>query len=246
MKLIAFIPAREGSKRIPKKNFNYFAGKPLISWAIEAAMKIDAFDNIIVSSDYADAAEIVAHYRESDTRVEFCYRIKEFALDWSNDWQWIKYTLDQIGWNSFTHYAILRPTNPFRSSETINRAIEEYKAFEDSEKISLKSIQPVKEYPGKMWIDCENPKTFIPYEHMLVHSKPASFEEQSSNFKTIYIQNGCIDICPVAIIKRWQNRYIGNKIYPFFTRALEGFDLNTIDDWEYAEYIVKFRCNGEI
>jgi len=59
---IAVIPARGGSKRIPRKNIKFFGGKPMIAWSIEAAKKSDCFDRIIVSTDDAEIAEVASAY----------------------------------------------------------------------------------------------------------------------------------------------------------------------------------------
>ena len=62
MKVIAVIPARGGSKRIPKKNIIDFMGKPIIAWTIEAAQKSKLFERIIISTDSLEIAEVSQHY----------------------------------------------------------------------------------------------------------------------------------------------------------------------------------------
>ncbi|WP_218661654.1 cytidylyltransferase domain-containing protein, partial [Enterobacter cloacae] len=59
---VAIIPARGGSKRIPRKNIKEFCGKPMIAWSIEAAQKSGVFDRIIVSTDDAEIAEVARQY----------------------------------------------------------------------------------------------------------------------------------------------------------------------------------------
>ncbi|MEK9294883.1 cytidylyltransferase domain-containing protein, partial [Escherichia coli] len=59
---VAIIPARGGSKRIPRKNIKNFCGKPMIAWSIEAAQKSGVFDRIIVSTDDAEIAEVARQY----------------------------------------------------------------------------------------------------------------------------------------------------------------------------------------
>ena len=59
---IAIIPARGGSKRIPKKNIKDFCGKPVIVWSIEAAIRSDCFDHVIVSTDDKEIANIALEY----------------------------------------------------------------------------------------------------------------------------------------------------------------------------------------
>jgi len=59
---VAIIPARGGSKRIPRKNIKEFCGKPMIAWSIEAALKSGVFNRIIVSTDDEDIAEVTRQY----------------------------------------------------------------------------------------------------------------------------------------------------------------------------------------
>ena len=63
--IIAVIPARGGSKRIPRKNIRLFEGKPIIAWSIEAALAAGCFDRVIVSTDDADIAAVARHRFEN-------------------------------------------------------------------------------------------------------------------------------------------------------------------------------------
>lgn len=250
-KLIALIPARAGSERIKHKNFRPFCGTPLVMLTVIAAFLSGIFDDIVVSTDAPGCISNLIKGVKNDKEIKdeinkkliIRSRPVEISGSQNSDCEWIADILDDIGWDVFGHYMILRPTNPFRQPKTIQRAWKEY-----SEKfnmaISMKSVQPVSERPEKMW------KTKIDINKRIANIHPILlpvitpddssdlrlFELQSASLpQGLYIQNGCIDICPVSIIKNNRQRYIGDVISPFLTTPFEGIDLNTELDWQMAE-----------
>ena len=93
MSIIAIIPAREGSKRIPKKNIKQFAGKPIIAYSIETAHSVNLFDRIIVSTDSKEISEVAKYYgaevpfmRPSELADDFTATapVLIHALNWLN------------------------------------------------------------------------------------------------------------------------------------------------------------------
>lgn len=77
MKNIAIIPARGGSKRIPRKNIRPFLGKPIIAYSIEAALQSGLFDEVMVSTDDEEIAEVARQYR---AKVRLCVRLGELMI----------------------------------------------------------------------------------------------------------------------------------------------------------------------
>lgn len=233
MKIIALIPARKASKRIPNKNFKPLAGVPLIEYAVKSAIESRAFSRIIVNSN-ADEAESVT----KKFHIDCIKRPDHMSGQWSNDIDWIKHTMEIINYDCDL-FVILRPTSPFRTAGTIKRALSEFN--NNYCYTSLKSMHPVKERPEKMWyLAGNNDGHAIPYIQQatpIMVKGSYTYEMQSSNFPNLYIQNGCIDICKPSTVMEWHS-YIGFYVYPFFTRGLEGFDINTSDDWDYAEYLI--------
>jgi CMP-N-acetylneuraminic acid synthetase len=116
-KLVALIPARKGSKRIKNKNILRLLSHPLIGYAINSAKNSKIFDKIIVSTDSKKYAEIAKYYGAEI----YSLRPKNFSRSNSPDYQWVKYTLNELKKKDFdfTHFFILRPTNPFRTSKMI-------------------------------------------------------------------------------------------------------------------------------
>ncbi|MFD2044933.1 cytidylyltransferase domain-containing protein [Ornithinibacillus salinisoli] len=118
---IAIIPARSGSKGIKDKNIKSLNGKPMIAYTIEAALKSNIFDDVVVSTDsekYASIAE------EHGARVPFL-RPKELASDTSTTIDVIEYTLiemEKMGY-TYDYFMLLQPTSPLRNVNDIQNAV---------------------------------------------------------------------------------------------------------------------------
>ena len=150
-KLIALIPARSGSERIKNKNILNFFGHPLLAYSIKSAIKSKIFDKVLLSTDSQKYANIAKKY---GAEVPFL-RPKKISKSTSNDFEWISYTLKKLEKNNekFTHFFILRPTNPLRSYLTIRKA---WNLFKKKSPDSLRAVERVKQHPGKMWIKDRN------------------------------------------------------------------------------------------
>lgn len=117
LKTICLIPARGGSKRIPRKNIKKFHGKPLIAWSINCALKSGIFENIYVSTDDKEIADISQEY---GAKVPFL-RPKDISDDYATDKDVLNHFLN---WYSKTKHDLdilcyLYPTAPFISQETL-------------------------------------------------------------------------------------------------------------------------------
>ena len=146
--LVALIPARAGSKRVPGKNIRRLAGHPLIAYTIAAALESGVFDAVVVSTDSDDYADIARYY---GAEVPFL-RPETLAGSLSPDIEWVEHallTLEGLG-RSFDAFSILRPTSPFRQAETIQRAWQQFS--EESGVDSLRAVESCKQHPGKMWV----------------------------------------------------------------------------------------------
>lgn len=230
MNMVALIPARAGSRRIPGKNIKPLAGHPLIAWTIAAAKESGLFHRIVVSSDDREALAIAA---EMGVRANL--RRADLASDDAPDILWVREELsEQPDWNAF---AILRPTSPFRAAETIRRA---YQQFTRSEVHSIRAVEPVKQTPWKMWWlenGCLKPilrdDRFIDQAHLFTpnHSRPTQILPKA------YVQNASLEMAWAYVVSSF-GTISGTKIAPFFTQGYEGFDINDPEDWDCAEALV--------
>src|SRR4029079_10852633 len=111
-RLVALIPARQGSKRVVGKNVRPLRGHPLIAYTISAALDSGVFDSVIVSTDSDEIGAIARHY---GAEVPFL-RPAAMAGDQSPDIEWVDFTLDALEHSGrrYDCFALLRPTSPFR------------------------------------------------------------------------------------------------------------------------------------
>jgi N-acylneuraminate cytidylyltransferase len=231
--VVALIPARGGSERVPDKNIRKLGGIPLVSWTIRAAIKSKLFDRIMVSSDSKAIGDIAIKHG-----VEWVKRPKKYATAKSPDIEWIRHAVKDIPQN--TDFMILRPTNPFRRAATIKRAFDEWRKGNHAD--SLRSVRPVKEHPHKMWV--RDGQYLRPVELKERHIDElewpcwTSYDLPTQVLPKWFIQSGCIQMFHGFILNYWNNQ-TGVTILPFFTSDDEAFDINTEADWQMAEQMCK-------
>lgn len=229
-KAIAFIPARSGSKRIPNKNIRVFNNHPLIAYSIRAAIDSNVFDKVICVTDDELYAKVAVYYGAEVPEL----RPKEISGDKSFDIEWVIWILSYLQKNghSFDTFSILRPTNPFRLPQTIQRAWNLF--LEESTADSLRAVQKVTEHPGKMWcVDKKRMHPLLPFKENGVpwHSS------QYTSLPEIYIQNASLEIAWTKVALE-NGSIAGNSVIPFISEGLEGFDINNPEDWILAEYFI--------
>jgi CMP-N,N'-diacetyllegionaminic acid synthase len=220
--VIGLIPARFGTKRIPNKNVMPLYGHPLIAYTIAMAIESGVFERVVVSTDSPDYADIARHY---GAEVPFL-RPRELAADSSRDFDWIYHLLSELerGGSSYEVFSILRPTSPFRKSETIKRAYEEFCI--DKSLDSLRAVEPCSQHPGKMWRVSGN--LLVP----VLPVQPDEGEWYSSptqSLPEVWVQNACIEFAYTRCLFE-QKSISGKRIGAFKTVFPEGFDLNTQAD----------------
>jgi CMP-N,N'-diacetyllegionaminic acid synthase len=226
----AFIPARQGSKRVPGKNVRVINGHPMLAYTIAPAVESGVFDAVIVSTDSEEIAAVARHY---GAEVPFL-RPAEFAGDTSPDIEWLEYTLKELGrrgraWDCFS---LLRPTSPFRTAETIRRA---WALFTSQDGIdSLRAVEKCAQHPGKMWVvRGERMFPLLPFANgeQPWHSTPYQA------LPPVYVQNASLEIAWTRVV--FERRTIaGDVLVPFLTQGYEGFDINDPTDWMIAERLL--------
>ena len=229
-KLLALIPARSGSKRLKNKNILKLKGKPLLAHAIIAAKKSQIFDKIILSTDSKKYASIGKKF---GAEVPFL-RPTKFSSSFSPDYEWVNYTINELKKINlkFTHFFILRPTNPFRSEKTIIKAWRKYKK---SKADSLRAVSLCSNHPYKMWY--EDGKFIKPLFKKKNKSQPV-YNCQYQSLPKIYSQNASLEISKNNFLKK--NKSItGKKIMPFFSNKIESLDINYKEDYLKAKKITR-------
>jgi CMP-N,N'-diacetyllegionaminic acid synthase len=228
--IVALIPARSGSKRVPDKNIKPLAGHPVIAYTISAALQSGIFSDVIVSTDSPQYAEIARYY---GAEVPFL-RPADIAGDQSPDIEWVEYTLNRLRQEGRTYdcFSLLRPTSPFRLPQTIQRA---WKAFLAEEGVdSLRAVEKCTQHPGKMWVI--RGRRMMP---LLPFGPPQQpwHSSQYPSLPEIFVQNASLEIAWTSVV--FEGRTIaGNVLMPFLTTEYEGFDVNNPYDWKLAEELL--------
>lgn len=229
--IVAFIPARSGSTRVPGKNVRRLGAHPTIAYAISAAIDSGVFGSVIVSTDDPATAEIAKHYGAD---VPFL-RPAELAGSLSPDIEWVEYTLNTLRERGrpFDAFSILRPTSPFRSAATIQRACQAF--LEETGADSLRAVERCKQHPGKMWV--VRGRRLLP----LMPFGPTEQPWHSSQYQTlpeVFVQNASLEMAWSRVALEGRT-IAGEVIVPFITEESEGFDINDQWDWWMAEEIVR-------
>lgn len=228
-KIIALIPARGGSKSIPKKNIINLGGYPLIAYSIAVAKLSKIISRIIVSTDSKEIAEIAKHY---GAEVPFL-RPAEFATDMSGDYEVFKHALEWMGANENyePEYLVhLRPTTPLRDPELVDKAIEQF--IQNKTATCLRSGHELRESPHKC---------FVPENGFFVGLFPEDKRPDYANlprqtFPVVYQPDGYVDVIKRKTIME-DGIFHGPKILGFISP-----DTGEVDRPEDLEFI-RFNLN---
>jgi N-acylneuraminate cytidylyltransferase len=237
--VVALIPARGGSKRVPGKNVRTLGGHPMIAYTIAAAAASGVFDAIVVSTDSEEVADVARRY---GAEVPFL-RPGALATDTSPDIEWLEHLLEKLRaqgrtWDCFS---LLRPTSPFRTADTIRRAWARFTAQQGVD--SLRAVEKCTQHPGKMWVvRGDRMVPLLPFA-LTREGVDGRREEQpwhSTPYQAlppVYVQNASLEIAWTRVV--WERRTIaGDTLVPFVTEGYEGFDINDADDWMVAERLL--------
>ena len=229
-RVVALIPARSGSKRLAQKNIRTLSGHPLIAYTICAAIQSAIFDEVMVSTDNQLYAKVALHYGAS---VPFL-RPEALAGDKSPDIEWVKHALNSYKNDGveFDYFSILRPTSPFRTEHTIQRA---FAQIQNNKMVdTLRAVEKCCQHPGKMWtLDNNRISPLLPYD---IDGQPWH-SNQYANLPEIWVQNASLEIAKTEVVFKY-GQITGKNIMPFFTNEHEGFDINNEKDFFEALRLV--------
>ncbi len=219
-RIVAIVPARGGSKGIPRKNIKSFCGKPLVSYIIRAALKVPQIDRVIVSTEDMEIAEISKKY---GAEVPFVRPI-ELASDDTPTMPVLQHAikyLEEIE-NYFPSLIILLyPTSPLLSSDRINEAIEILKKDE------LDSLISVVEDKGHFWIKNKHYTRLYP-----------KIVKNRQYVDPLYRENGGIYLFTRNLIME-KNKITGGNVGFIIMENNESIDIDTNEDFEFAEFQYK-------
>lgn len=231
--VLVIIPARGGSKSVPRKNIIKVMDKPLIAWTIANALECTLVTRVIVSTDDEEIASIARLY---GAEVPFMRPI-EFAQDSSLDIDFHRHAIDWLLDNEgyMPDMVInLRPTTPSRRPHLIDKAIETFASNPGVD--SLRSVHLAQQSPFKMWF-VDECGLMQPVSSLLDCAEP--YNEPRQNLPLVYWQDGYIDITRPSVILD-QNSTTGSLILPFIIDE-PALDIDYPDEIPNAEVQLRER-----
>lgn len=216
MKTIAIIPARGGSKRIPEKNIQVFAGLPLLAHSILYAKQNEAIiDEIYVSTDNDEIKKIA---------LQFGAKVIDRPASISGDLEptitALKHVLESVGIKDVENIVLLQPTNPLRPQDLLNDA---FKIYEEANYDSLFTVSRNHQKFGKI-----KDNKFYPFNYKI--------GQRSQDLEPLFFENGLLYIAKASLVLN--DIMISEKAFPLeVDHIFAKVDIDTLEDLEYANFI---------
>lgn len=224
MNVVAVIPARGGSKSLPKKNIRLLNGKPLLQYSIEYALNCQEISHTVVSTDNKEIAEIA---EKAGAEVPFI-RPSEYAQDDTRDYPVMRHALEALE----THYqkqidaiALLRPTSPLRPPRLIEKALSLLKA--DPKGTSVRTVTKCDQHPFRMW--------HLQDGHMVGFEQRVyeSYNIPRQHLPELYFQTGDLEMVTRSTLLG--GSVSGNHVLPLILAPEDMIDIDHERDLQTAE-----------
>lgn len=226
MKILAVIPARGGSKGIPRKNIKPLAGKPLIAWTIEAALHAQGIDRVIVSTEDEEIALVAKQF---GAEVPFM-RPHTLAQDDTPGIAPVLHAIKQLP--DYDWVLLLQPTSPLRSVEDIEGIIQ---FCRDEAAPSAVSVTQVSKHP--FWMYQRDDQNRL---HSLIPNQPEITRRQ--DLPAAYTLNGALYLARTDWLIQNQG-FIGSETLGYVMPEERSVDLDTPQDWRWVEFLIE-QANG--
>jgi N-acylneuraminate cytidylyltransferase len=227
--VLALVPARGGSKSIPRKNLKPLGGHPLIAWSLAAAQAAERVDAVVVSTDDEEIAELARDYGAD---VPFL-RPDDLARDETPDRPVFEHALRWLererGWEPDL-VVQLRPTSPFRPKRLVDQAVELLQSHRHAD--SLRAVTSPAQNPFKMWR--LNGSLLEPLLGSLDEER---FNRPRQRLPATFWQTGHIDAVRRATLLE-HGSMTGRRIVPFFVDPRYAVDIDTLEQWAFAEWLL--------
>jgi N-acylneuraminate cytidylyltransferase len=218
MSILAIIPARGGSKRIPKKNIKEFCGKPIVEYSIQAAVSAGIFDEVMVSTDDETIADIALM---AGAKVPF-YRGAEASSDFATTAAVLLEVLDryqELG-KFFDEVCCIYPTAPF---VTANKLRTGYELLAKGD-----SVMPVVKYSYPIQ------RSIHIKEELVYMNHPEYVNTRSQDLEDMYHDCGQFYYLKVVALRKTKALFT-EKTVPYIMSDLEVQDIDHLEDWKIAE-----------
>ena len=220
MKTLAMITARGGSKRIPRKNIKEFNGKPIMAYSIEAAIRSGAFDEVMVSTDDEEIADIARKYGAS---VPFM-RSEKTANDFATTVDVIDEVISEYHnrGKDFDVFACIYPTAPFITADKLKEAVEKLSSSDADSLIPVVRFS----YPPQRAMEIRDGR--------LVFRQPENLSKRSQDLEPHYHDAGQFYVVKTESFLKNKGIMVG-QILPMELSELEVQDIDNEVDWKLAE-----------
>jgi CMP-N,N'-diacetyllegionaminic acid synthase len=223
---LAIIPARGGSKRLPRKNVLDLNGKPLIVWTIEAGLNSKYIDKIIVSSDDDEILDISKNFG-----AETIKRPEELASDTATTFDAIKHTIDNL--EKYDYIVLLQPTSPLRDEKHIDEAIE---LLVEKNADAVVSVCEMDHSP--LWSNT------LPQDgNMNNFLRDEVLNKRSQDLAKYYRLNGSIYICKTNKLLKAQSFMLKENIFAYIMDRKSSVDIDDEIDFKMANILAEMVEN---
>ena len=219
---LAIIPARGGSKRLPRKNILDLCGKPLISWSIEAALKSKYISKVVVSSDDEEILNISSNFG-----ADIIKRPYELANDTATTFDAIKHTIDNL--EEYEYVVLLQPTSPLRNEKHINEAIE---LLEEKRADAIVSICEMEHSP--LWSN-----TLPEDGNMRGFLREEILNKRSQDLEKYYRVNGAVYICKTDKLLENKSFFLKDNIFAYIMDKKSSIDIDEEIDFLFAQRVIE-------
>ena len=221
--VLAIIPARKNSKRLPNKNILPLCGKPMIMWTIEAALKSKYIDRVVVSSDCPKILEIGRKLEVSTVK-----RPAYLATDTASSIEAIKHCIESIK-DVYDYIILLQPTSPLRKSFHIDSAFKMLIKKDADAIISVVETEHSPEWSNK-----------IPQNgSMIGFIKDSIINKRSQDLEKYYKLNGAIFICQRNKLLKQNSFFIDENVFCYIMEKEFSLDIDTIFDFKLAQFFMQ-------
>ena len=224
---LAIIPARGGSKRLPRKNVLDLNGKPLIAYSIEAGLDSSYIDKVVVTSDNDEILTISKKYGAITIN-----RPNELASDTATTFDAIKHAVDN--YEKYDYIVLLQPTSPLRGRDHIDKAIE---LLESKNADAVVSVCEMDHSP--LWSNTINDSL-----SMTGFLKDEVLNKRSQDLEIYYRLNGAIYICNTDRLLEERTFFLQEKSKAFKMDRESSIDIDEEADYLLAKFIMKKNTKG--
>jgi len=221
---LAIIPARGGSKRLPRKNILNLNGKPLIKYSIEAGLKSQYIDKVVVSSDAEEILNISKKHGALSIK-----RPDELASDSATTFDVIKHTINNT--DKYDYVVLLQPTSPLRDEKHIDKAIE---LLHNKNADAVVSVCEMDHSP--LWSN-----TLDDSLSMSGFLRDEVLNKRSQDLEKYYRLNGAIYICKTDKLLEEESFFLKKNIFAYKMDRESSVDIDEEIDFKIAEIIEKSK-----